>query len=166
MTKDIYDKEYFRKIKKFLKYKGRFLDLLEEVKKYNPSKVLDVGCGFGVFVDMMRREKIEAWGIDFSDSLWEYWKGREYFLRTDADHIPFINNYFDIVVSSDFFEHIPEDQIDRIYSEMKRVGGIVIARIAYEDNLKESQKKYHCTNKPKSWWEEKLKDIILFDYGT
>jgi len=34
---------------------------------FDPETVLDIGCGDGSLVLLLRREGIQAWGIDFSD---------------------------------------------------------------------------------------------------
>ena len=166
MIQYLYNEEYFRAGRKFFKDVKRNQEFVDFIKTFNPKSVLDVGCGTGTLVKLLRDNGIEAYGIDFAPILKEkYWK-EHYCLYADAKKIPFEDNAFDIVVSSDFFEHIPEEEIDTVYNEMKRVGNKIIARIAFEDKLTEKQKLYHCTNKPKSWWIEKLPNIIFFDYET
>ena len=63
--------------------------------------------------------------------------------------------------SSDFFEHLPEEKIDSVVSEMKRVGKIVLSRVAYKDKLTRRQAMYHLTNETKEWWENKLEGVTL-----
>ena len=61
-------------------------------------------------------------------------------------------------------EHIPEEEIDTVYSEMKRVGRHVIATIAFKDELTEEQEKYHVTNKSPRWWRNKLQGAEITKY--
>ena len=114
---------------------------------FKPKSVLDVGCGEGKTVKLLRDMGIDAYGIDTGE-MGKY--DKEHCIYGDARYIPFKDKRFDIVVSNDFFEHIVEEEIDQVYNEMKRVGKKVIARIS----LKE--KDNHFTVKPISWWKEKL----------
>ena len=131
------------------------------VKKYDPKTVLDIGCGIGYFVEFLRKNGISATGIDSAPDLGHFWGKKQYFLQGDATKLPFEDNSFDLVFSSDFFEHVPEDKIDDVANEMKRVSKVVLARVAYEAKLDKIQARYHVTNKPKEWWENKLKGIEL-----
>ena len=165
-TIDLYDYKYFNSSKGFQRSKARLAYMLNQVWPYNPKTLLDVGCGLGTFVDLCRKNRIDAQGIDFAPILKEkWWSGKEYLRLAHAKDLPFKNYSFDVVYSADFFEHIPEEDIDKVAREMRRVGKKVLARIAFESNLTENQAKYHCTNKSKEWWQNKLKDIIILDYA-
>ena len=156
-----YDLNYFRVAKKLQKNQKRLEELLAIVKRYNPKKVLDVGCGIGYFVEFMRKDGIGATGIDNAPDLRHFWGKKPYFIRGVASALPFDDGAFDLVFSSDFFEHVPEEQIDDVANEMKRVSKTVLARVAYEAKLDKIQARYHVTNKPKDFWIKKLSGIIL-----
>ncbi|HEC65027.1 MAG TPA: class I SAM-dependent methyltransferase [bacterium] len=157
--KHLYHKKYFMQSTGFQIEPTRIRKQTDIIKSYNPKTVLDVGCGLGSIVKLLRSEGIEAYGIDFADVLDEkFWK-EKYFSVADANNLPFPNNKFDLVFSSDFFEHIPENEIDRVFSEMKRVGKTVVSYVAVEAKLNSHQRMYHVTNKPREWWEDKLKGI-------
>lgn len=138
------DEHNFEKYKDYWE-KSRIV--VRTVLAHNPKKVLDVGCGQGKVVCLLRQEGIEAYGIDtekiatFAPSWCDV---------GNAKNIPFTDKFFDVVVSNDFFEHLKEDEIDIVYNEMKRVGNYVITRISLK------QKDNHLTVKPISWWKEKL----------
>lgn len=162
IDQNIYDKVYHRRSRRFQSNKERLKERLDIIKKYKPKKVLDVGCGLGFLVDCLRANGLDAVGVDGSEALKEFWKG-DYYQVADANSLPFNDNTFDLVISTDFFEHIPEDEIKQVYSEMKRVvkpGGKILASIAMDRPLVNYQYIYHVTNKPKSWWEKRLPGII------
>lgn len=162
MSSSLYNKKYFRASRKFQQDKARLEALVAEIKRYKPVNVLDVGCGLGVVVRKLWNEGIIAYGIDFAPDLQEIWGEDDINLQiADAKKIPFADKTFDVVFSSDFFEHIPEDEIDQVLSEMKRVGKIIIACIAYEAKLTPRQALYHVTNKPKEWWVKRLPNVII-----
>jgi hypothetical protein len=69
-----------------------------------------------------------------------------------------------VVFSSDFFEHLEEKDIDKVASEMKRVGKLVIAFVADDKGttLTKRQQQFHLTHKLMSWWMDKLGDIQVY----
>lgn len=129
-----------------------------------PESVLDVGCGLGTLVYKLKREGIEAVGVDFADVFKKLCE-EDFFIQADAKKLPFKDNSLDVVFSSDFFEHIPEEDINTVYNEMKRVGKRVVAEIACDTGgkLRRHQQAYHLTHKPKDWWVDKLPGIIFTD---
>lgn len=163
MSISLYNSQYFHASKKFQKDTIRLEALVREIKQYSPKSVLDVGCGLGILVRRLRKDGIEAIGVDFASILKEKFWGKDelYFLIADAKQLPFKDKSFDLVFSSDFFEHIPEEEIDIVLKEMQRVGKKVMTCVAYEAKLTARQAEYHVTNKSKEWWEERLKGVII-----
>ena len=160
--KELYNKTYFLNCKRTQLSRKKRLPIFEEIMRLKPKRVLDVGCGLGTLVRMLREKGVEAYGVDFAQTLKDDFRMLEdYFVIADAKKLPFKDKYFDVVISTDFFEHLPEEEIDIVLTEMKRVGKVVIARVAYEAPLNLRQSKFHLTNKPKEWWQKKLKEVIL-----
>ena len=109
--------------------------------------VLDFGCGSGQAVFLGLRHSIEIYGVDAFDRGWNGWRER---LVPDAasriaiigtDPLPFRDSQFDMVISNQVFEHIPDPR--RILPEIRRVlkpGGQFLAlfptrEIWYEGHL-------------------------------
>ena len=152
----LYNKKFFKDSDRFQRDEKRLDFLVSKILEHNPLSVLDVGCGSGYLVKKLRTLGIKAFGIDISPDA-----GKQipnWFMVKNAISLPFDHNEFDLVVSTDFFEHLSEDEIDDVYKEMKWVGKKVIAQVAWEDKLNARQKLLHLTNKPRSWWENKLPD--------
>jgi ubiquinone/menaquinone biosynthesis C-methylase UbiE len=158
---DLYDTKYFRATKKFAHNKKRLDEIINIVLSFEPKRVLDVGCGFGLLVRGLQACGVEAYGTDRATSLLEFWDDPTHFVIADSKSLPFKDKEFDVVISTDFFEHVPEHDIPFVYSEMQRVGKVVLARVAFERPLTAKQQRYHMTNKPKSWWEHKLQGAIF-----
>ncbi len=120
-----FDKNYKPRDVKFKKY----LDLLGMKRQ---DKVLDVGCGTGVFLArIVRSYGIGGVGVDISKksiAAANKWRSpRLHFKVADATQLPFRNGSFDYVLSFDVLEHI-EDQ-SKSLSEMARVlkpGGLLL----------------------------------------
>ena len=162
-NRHLYDYNYYHLSRNFQTKPERTLKLFESIMVYNPKSLLDVGCGLGSVVNKLRYEGIEAYGIDFAEVLKTIWN-KPYFTVGDARTLPYPNDAFDIVFSSDFFEHIDEEDIDRVAKEMKRVGKKVITFVADDlgRELNDKQKEVHVTHKPLDWWNEKLEGVIVF----
>lgn len=90
-------------------------------------RVLDAGCGEGVLSVMMALQGAEVTGIDLSapniNAAKEYAKESGVnsieFAVGDAEHLPFPDNSFDLVVSSHVLEHLPD--FDKGLFEVMRV---------------------------------------------
>lgn len=161
-----YNEQYFQRMGRRATYKPRLFSISKIIRKDNPKTILDVGCGHGFLVKRCRAKGIEAWGVDFSD-----FAGSEipdYFKKTPATELPFPDNYFDVVVSTDVLEHIYENELDKVYSEMKRVlkqNGKIFAVVA-EKVEKSHVFNTHVTVHPLSWWKEKFPDIVFLEVGS
>lgn len=85
------------------------------------DRVLEIGCGAGGLAQHMTCEYI---GIDFSKTLVQ--RCMEFFQKSaiysEADDLPFKDNYFDKCFSWGVFLYFPDkDYVARVISEMKRV---------------------------------------------
>lgn len=147
-----------------LEWQQKFIDYqkksagrnLKRVLSYNPKSVLDIGCGEGYLVSFLREKGIDAFGMDFSDSAGSLIK--EWFIKQDArERFPFKDKEMDLVVSMDFFEHLREEDIDKVYSEMKRVGKKVIAIICFKKG------EGHISIHKKNWWQNKLPKVEIIN---
>jgi len=139
---DYYDEEYFvgkkgglayitpnGKIKRWSYYNpdGEWLGakpIMEAIKKLlNPKNMLDAGCGRGTFTAYAKDTGIEAVGIDFSHWAVEhpYPRAKGLIQWGDVRDIKFPDNSFDLVFASDIMEHIYEEDLEQVISELQRV---------------------------------------------
>jgi ubiquinone/menaquinone biosynthesis C-methylase UbiE len=108
-----------------------------------PARVLDVGCGTGVFAARIREALPNArvFGIDLvSDMLskgaerWRRHAGHVQPAQADSERLPFAASTFDIVTCANSFHHYPHQ--DRAVAEMSRVlrpGGRLMLVDGYRD---------------------------------
>jgi SAM-dependent methyltransferase len=97
-----------------------------------PARVLDYGCGAGQIVALMRARGITVFGCDvfygggdYSDSVPT--ELRPFVRRMEDGKIPFENASFDVVVSNQVFEHVPDmEQALREIARVLRPGGIAL----------------------------------------
>lgn len=104
------------------------------------KKILDVGCGFGVYVDYLTRQGIETIGVDFVPEFIEEARKNQQgtFLVAPADSLPFKKDSFDTVLLFDILEH--GDDL-KILAEAKRVARqrlIVVVPRVVDQSLSDS----------------------------
>lgn len=118
-----------------IKHKDYVLHLLDPKKE---EKILDVGCEAGAMMVYAGLMGAEVYGLDICPESAE--KANNYLAKYsikgkavvgDARKINFPDNYFDKVISSDFFEHMSLKDNIQVLNEIKRVvkpGGIIVIK--------------------------------------
>lgn len=118
LTAEMYEKRYAEEQK--AKYKAA----LENVE-ISSGRVLDVGCGSGLFFRDATGQSEMVVGIDISHKLLlkseERTKDSENVsvLQADADHLPFKDSFFDVVFAFTMLQNMPKT-IETL-KELKRV---------------------------------------------
>jgi ubiquinone/menaquinone biosynthesis C-methylase UbiE len=110
-----------------------------------PARILDVGCGTGVFATRIRAAlpRVEICGVDLVSEMlqkgrtrWRQHPGQVFPVQGDSERLPFSSACFDIVTCSNSFHHYPRQ--DRAVQEMRRVlrpGGRLMIVDGYRDSL-------------------------------
>ncbi|WZO97777.1 class I SAM-dependent methyltransferase [Isosphaeraceae bacterium EP7] len=118
---------------------------LKAVHGDRPFKLLDVGCGTGIFAERVRAAlpNAQVWGMDLVRGMLS--KGAERWSRLSADvqpvqgdseNLPFADGSFDAVTCANSFHHYPHQ--DRAVAEIRRVlapGGRMLLIDGYRDAL-------------------------------
>lgn len=130
--------------------------ILERVQELKPKEILDAGCGRGFYVSSFTQfpfvKKIT--GIDLREKYLQ--KARMFitdkrvtFQQADIYKLPFSENQFDFIVSSEVMEHLPDDvkALKSLYKITKK-GGTVIISVPH--------KKYPFLWDPLNWTLEKF----------
>ncbi len=158
----MYDREYFEEARgsNYCGYPDLpvFQERAQALSELAPLSVLDIGCAKGYLVKHLRSLGIPAWGADVSDYCVRTSdpEVRPYLVLTDVTRggLPWSNQYFDLVVSYDVLEHIPEQELDRAVEEILRVGRRQLHYITCEE-YQIGHDDTHVTIKPLVWWREK-----------
>ncbi len=130
-----------------------YANILEKISTFSFLSVLDVGCGWGSMLDMIKTEypEVEAAGLDLSEKMIEQAQsllGSDALLRTgDVEDIPWPDDSFDLLLCNSSFHHYPNPQ--KSLQEMQRVlkpqGRLLIGE---------------------PWWSKNIRKIINFYLRT
>ena len=113
------------------------------VAKGKPIRVLDVGCGTGVFASRIRSKLPNAkiWGIDLTAEMlhqgqprWRHHAEMVIPVQGDSERLPLQSSVFDFVTCANSFHHYPRQ--DHAVVEMYRVlrpGGRLLLIDGYRD---------------------------------
>lgn len=99
------------------------------------SNVLDVGCGTGEILSAIGAlyPTVSLLGIDISQEMLKQAKSKEIdnvkLYLGDAEHLPFENARFNVLICTDSFHHYPKPQraIDEFYRVLQDNGHILLA---------------------------------------
>lgn len=96
--------------------------------------VLDVGCGNGVFTNLVETNRFKV-GLDLSRVALEYVTALR--LQANATRLPFANNSFDASLSMEMLEHLPFPIYQSALNELVRVSRrYILVTVPYDENLK------------------------------
>lgn len=96
--------------------------------------ILDVGCGNGVFARLLA-DRFQVFGADRSFTALAL--AQTPVACCSADRMPFGDGAFDLVVSSEMLEHLPETQMVAAAAELRRLSRRWIAiSVPYNENLR------------------------------
>lgn len=87
---------------------------LQMIRAYAPldgKRILDVGCGFGMYVRHFRAYSSEVWGVDVDpEKVTEASQTLPNIQVAPAERLPFPDGFFDVVLLHEVLEHVDDDR--------------------------------------------------------
>jgi 2-polyprenyl-3-methyl-5-hydroxy-6-metoxy-1,4-benzoquinol methylase len=120
---------------KYIKSKLKAAGLIE----FQGQRLLDVGCGAGVFLEQAQREGCKVAGLELGQALAD-WARRERKIEVETDSIESVTNFpaasFDIVTMFGVIEHLgsPRSAVNEC-ARLLRSGGLLVVQTPTEDGL-------------------------------
>lgn len=106
----------------------RINEVLDEFEKFRKTnKMLDVGCGPGLFLIEAKKRGWEVYGTEFTDKQLNYLKDKGInTLKGKLTNDSFEDELFDVIISSEVIEHInnPIEEMQQFH-RLLRKGGLV-----------------------------------------
>ena len=128
-------KEFFDEVERFRYETQPFMSRIIGFDQFPGKKLLEVGCGLGTDLLQFARGGASVTGVDLTLQSIELVKkrfeldGLSVDARvSDAEHLPFPDNSFDVVYSFGVLHHTPNTQkaIDEVHRVLKPGGKIII----------------------------------------
>lgn len=101
------------------------------IRRYAPlegARILDIGCGLGVYVRKFREFSDDVVGVDIDQKrLAEGARTTPGLLRAASERLPFPEETFDVIVLNEVIEHVTDDAATiREASRALRPGGVIV----------------------------------------
>lgn len=117
------------------------LECLTKVLQSDHKRILEIGCGTGIFLEHLSGKNIEMHGLDYNLSMLGYSQGklkdRTYLVNGDAQKLPYPDQYFDLIYSFKALPHV--QNLTMAMSEIHRIlrpNGIALLEFYNKFSLK------------------------------
>jgi ubiquinone/menaquinone biosynthesis C-methylase UbiE len=113
-----------------------------KIEKFKNESILDLGCGKGLFLEIIKDYKSKLYGADISPEMIKYAQervGNYVELKVaDSENLPWGDNTFDIIVCILSFHHYsnPEKSLEEMKRVLKNNGHINIAELYLPEPLR------------------------------
>jgi SAM-dependent methyltransferase len=106
----------------------RRLRLIERYSPLEGRRILDIGCGVGMYVRAFRRFTEEAYGVEFDgERAREAAQSLPNIAQSASEFLPFADNTFDLVLLHEVIEHVADDrQTIREAHRVTKWGGTIV----------------------------------------
>lgn len=122
----------------------RYEELLDKFESYRrTNKILDIGCGYGFFLEVAKERGWEVYGVEITqkavDTCEE--KGINMFMG-DISEVSFDEDSFDVVVSIEVIEHLndPNTFLSKSYSLLRKGGLMYVTTPNFNSYLRHQLK--------------------------
>ena len=154
---EMYPRHYYESNEK----RDRFAAMMVEdmVQLFDPSSVVDVGCGAGSYMEAFQRAGVRAYGVDLAEAAVAICRDRGLDVRkfdlTKEWELPWRG---DLVISIEVAEHLPEKYAQRYVEALASAAERQLVLTAARPGQPGTN---HFNCQPKEYWIERLEDLGL-----
>jgi 2-polyprenyl-3-methyl-5-hydroxy-6-metoxy-1,4-benzoquinol methylase len=152
-------------------YKEKFDKIIQALNTIDKDKIriADIGCGVGVLLRRIIKEipNTEIYGIDISKKAIDLFKRTEPRFQGFVGNFPVINpfkeKYFDVVIATEFIEHVSDEHLHKFLIESKKIlkdGGLFIC-----STPNNCMPKNVCAEHEQDFTEEELNKLLKQYYA-
>lgn len=150
----LYDEDYYRSTVEGPAARSAARIASSIIEEFGPGSVIDVGCGTGALLETLRMHGCEVSGLEYSEAALRYCRARrldvaKFNLETDA---AIADRVFDVAVSLEVAEHLPEIAAERYVELLARLSRVVVFTAATPGQGGAG----HVNEQPPSYWIRKF----------
>lgn len=111
------------------------------------KSIVDIGCGNGVFLNLLDQKKVDLLGVDRSKEAIKHVRCKS--IVGEITSIPLENSSYDCVTCLQVLEHIPVPYYDKAIAELSRASKkYIIVSVPFEEDLESNFSSCpHCKSK-------------------
>ena len=151
---DVYTDAYFERVERLV---GSSAEVIAETiaSELQPSAVLDVGCGTGALLARLKSRGVETVGLELAEAAIRMCRSRGLDVQQfDLEKDQFAESrHFDVVVSTEVAEHLPESCADRYVDLLCGAASTVVFTAAPPGQGGTD----HINEQPSAYWIDKFK---------
>ena len=152
----IYDREFYEESVETaaVRSAGRIAGTI--IEEFDPTTVIDVGCGTGALLASLRDRGCRVHGLEYAEAALEFCRSRGLDVRKfdlerdDLDD----QRVYDVAISMEVAEHLPEDAAARYTDLLTRVSRIVVFTAAPPGQGGTD----HVNEQPAAYWTVKFRE--------
>jgi len=150
----IYDSDYYESTVEgpAVRSVGRIANSI--LNDFKATCIIDVGCGTGALLEALRDRGCEVFGLEYSEAALKYCRSRRLSVaKFDLEREVFNDNRtFDVAVSMEVAEHLPERVADRYVDLLTRLSQVIVFTAAPPGQGGTD----HVNEQPPSYWISKF----------
>jgi len=103
--------------------------ILDAIGGSKPSRVLENGCGVGMYVEKLQPHADQVIGLEYDfDRAREAHEGSQHILNAASENLPFPDQSFELILSHEVLEHVRDDRaaVVEMIRTLKTGGRLVI----------------------------------------
>ncbi len=124
----IYDSDYYDRQGEGVALRSAGVISESIVTEFTPNRVVDVGCGTGALLEALRDRGCEVYGLEYSSAALKYCRARKLdVIKFNIERDTFRDDrVFDVAISTEVAEHLPEKEADRYIDLLTRLSDTVV----------------------------------------